>query len=110
VEGRTPLTVTIDRAGPCAYKGGDQDDGTDTPGLALWFKGGKKPLGIKVTNGQIIEAMHGKDVEEWAGKTVTIRTAVCGGEPCIRLDAPAGMKFGKRIPKFTYTDKKAVQS
>jgi hypothetical protein len=109
VDGRTPLTVTIEKAGPCSYKGDAATGEEDTPGLAVWFKGGKKPLGVKATNGQIIEAMHGKDIEGWAGKPVTIRTATCMGEPCIRLDAPAGTKFGKRVPKFQYTDKKPAQ-
>ena len=75
--------------------------------LFLQFKGASKELGINVTNGQIIEALHGTpDPDKWIGKTVTLRCALCKGDDCIRLDAPSGMKFSKATPKFTYTDKK----
>ncbi len=74
--------------------------------LFLAFKGADKKLGINVTNGQIIEAVTGEpDPDKWIGKTITLRTALCRGDDCIRVDAPPGLRFTKATPKFTYTDK-----
>jgi len=74
--------------------------------LFLAFKGADKKLGLNVTNGQIIEAVTGDaDPDNWIGKTITLRCALCKGDDCIRVDAPSGMRFTKATPKFTYTDK-----
>ena len=105
---RTPLTVTIESASGCVYEGEDGAEGDK--GLAVKFKGGKKPLGINATNGAILEKLHGPEIEGWTGKQVTLRTAAFKGEPCVRFDAPAGMKFGRHIPRFSYTDKIKAQA
>jgi hypothetical protein len=100
---KTPAPAIIESAAPCTYKGDDGAEGDK--GLAVTFKGGKKPLGINATNGAILEKLCGPEIEAWVGKRVVIRTAVCKGEPCIRFDAPGGMKFGRHIPRYSYTDK-----
>ena len=74
---------------------------------SLWclkFKGATKMLGINVTNGNLIEALHGADIEGWIGKRITLRTAECKGEKCIRVDAQ-GASLPKVCPRFKYTDK-----
>jgi hypothetical protein len=114
IEGKTPLTVTVDRherrdPEPDHADEGDEDHPKSKPiRLWLWFKGGKKDLGMNVTNCTIMEAHHGGEPSNWHGKAVTLRIAVCRREKCIRLDAPAGMKFGRNIVRFRYTDKIAA--
>ena len=102
IEGASPVTVTIERTASEVVHG---EDGEEKTMLFVYFKGGKKGLGLSVTNAILIEAQHGAEIEGWIGKQVTLRTATCRGEDCVRLDAPRGFRFPKRIPKFTYTDK-----
>jgi hypothetical protein len=74
--------------------------------LFLRFRGAKKELGVKTTNCVLIEKALGTPYPaDWIGKTITLRTALCRGEPCIRVDAPAGTKLPKLVPRFQYTDK-----
>lgn len=40
--------------------------------LYLWFRGAKKPMACNVTNGKTIASMHGRIVQDWIGKTITI--------------------------------------
>ena len=101
IEGKTPLAVTIDgyERHP-AYCPGKGEEGE------LWclkFKGATKQLGINVTNGTLIEHLHGPDVEGWVGKAIVLRVAECRGEKCIRVHAP-GCKFPPQVPKFRYLD------
>lgn len=103
IDGKSPVDATMESTFSEGVRSGEADDIKTM--LFVRFKGGKKPFGVNVTNCKIIEAMHGPNIEEWVGKRVTLRTARCKGEPCIRINAPAGMKFGRNIPKFTYTDK-----
>jgi hypothetical protein len=112
IEGRTPLPVTIE--GHAFHKvhaiGADNDEDAQVDMLFLRFKGGKKELGVKVTNCTIIERVLGTPrPDEWVGKTITLRTAECRGEPCIRVDTPPGTKLPKLIPRFRYTDSPAAK-
>ena len=98
---KSPVTVTID--------GFDREDaycpGENKAG-SLWcvrFKGASKMLGLNVTNGNLIEHLHGADPEKWVGKKITLRVAECKGEKCIRVDAP-GAKLPKACPRFKYID------
>jgi hypothetical protein len=70
--------------------------------------GAKKALGLCATNAAIVEMAHGPYIEAWPGKQITLRTAVCKGEDCIRLDVPAGKKVPRRYPRFSYSDTKAA--
>ena len=102
LEGKTPVTVTITgyESAP-AYCPGKGEQGT------LWclkFKGAQKMLGVNVTNGNLIQHLHGAEIEGWVGKQITLRIAECKGEKCIRIDAP-GAKLPSQCPKFRYLDK-----
>ena len=101
IEGKSPVTVTIEAWEPKeAYCPGKGDKGTL---FCLRFRGGKKVLGVNVTNGNLIEHLHGPYPEDWIGKKITLRVAKCKGEKCIRVDAP-GAKLPKVCPRFEYLD------
>ena len=101
IEGKTPLAVTI--TGSIrheAYCPGKNEQGT------LWclsFKGAKKVFGVNVTNGNLIESLHGSDPEKWVGKQIILRVAECDGDKCIRVHAP-GAKLPKQCKRFRYMD------
>ena len=107
IEGHSPLQVTIEATSykkVHSMKGGAGEDAEEDM-LFLRFKGAKKELGIKTSNSCIIAAVVGTPyIEQWLGKKITLRTAECRGEPCIRVDAPAMFKFPKLVPRFRYTD------
>lgn len=101
IEGRSPVVVTI----AChEVKMVHNEDNEPKDMLFLRFKGAKKALGINVTNATLIAAQHGPDVEQWIGKRITLRTATCRGEDCVRVGVPAGLKLPRRLPRFRYTD------
>jgi len=102
IEGHSPVELTIRK---WSVKTAHSPDNEDSQLLALDLAGAEKPLGVNVTNGFIIAAMHGENYEQWIGKPITLRTATCKGEPCIRIDAPARLKMPKACPRFQYTDK-----
>ncbi len=109
IEGKTPLAVTITGSERheafCPGKTKVGPDGKKEAG-SLWclsFKGGKKVLGINVTNGNLIESLHGADPAQWVGKVVVLRVAECDGEKCIRVHAP-GARLPKQCKKFRYLD------
>ena len=103
LEGKSPLKVTIESYGDEeVYEPNEKVKGSM---LFLKFKGGDKKLGICATNGCIIEKVTGEsDVDGWIGKEIVLRTAICKGEPCVRVDVPKGTRMPGRFPKFTYTD------
>jgi len=106
IEGKSPLTVEI--AGverTDAFCPGKGEEGTL---FCLKFKGAKKMLGLNVTNGHLIEHLHGADTDGWIGKQIVLRVAECAGEMCIRVHAP-GAKLPKQIKRFEYKDKMSVQ-
>ena len=103
IEEHSPVTVTIEKFGTKEVKSAE---GTANL-MFLWFAKAKKPLGLNVTNGEIIErVLKTSDPNEWVGKKITLRVADCRGEQCIRIDAPSGTKLPKQCPKFKYTDSK----
>ena len=106
IEGKSPIRVTIEaHSDEKVYEPNEKVAGTM---LFVGFKGAEKRLGINHTNGWLIEqAVGSPDVEAWIGKEITLRTANCGGEACIRVDAPKGTRIPSRYPKFTYTDKES---
>ncbi len=101
IEGMTPLDVVIEGYESIeAFCPGKKQKGT------LWclkFKGAKKALGVNVTNGNLIESLHGSDKEDWVGKKITLRIAECDGDKCIRIHAP-GAKLPSQCKKFRYLD------
>ena len=102
IEDCSPVEVTIAEVTTDKVVN-DQNQKEDM--MFLRIKGAKKMLGVNVTNGALIEAATGTPhVEEWAGKKITLRTAVCRDEECIRVHADKGTKLPKRCPKFKYTD------
>ena len=101
IEGHSPLSVTIESWAPEQVH---DEEGREKTMLFLTFRGGKKALGVNVTNAHLIAQQHGPDVDGWIGKKITLRCATCRGEPCIRVAIPAGTKMPKRLPRFTYTD------
>ena len=104
IDGSSPVTVTIAEVG---FRTAHSQDGTKEL-FCLIIKGKEDlPFGLNVTNGEIMQALHGKDDADWPGKKITLRTAMCRGDECIRIDGPKGMRFSKAVPKFTYTDKAA---
>ena len=108
IEEHSPFEVTIEKYGMKEVHG---DDNEKVNLCFLWFHKGKKPLGINATNGLIIEAMHGSDIEQWPGKKITLRTAQITNGPkrgtdCIRVDSPDGFKLPPRCHKFKYTDQR----
>ena len=104
IDGKTPLKVTIERTDTEGVKSFVSE--TETDMLFLHFRGGKKALGMCATNCAILEMATGSAaIEDWIGKKATLRTAVCKGDECIRLDVPAGKKVPRRYPRFRYTDK-----
>jgi hypothetical protein len=108
IDGKSPVRVTIDGFGyksVHSMKAGTEDGSTEDM-LFLRFRGAKKELGVKTTNCVLIEKALGTPYPaDWIGKTITLRTALCRGEPCIRVDAPAGTKLPKLVPRFQYTDR-----
>jgi len=106
IEGKSPVTCEVSAfSDEEVYEPNEKVKGTM---LFLAFKGGSKRLGINHTNGWLIEQVTGKtDPQDWIGKKITLRTAFCKGEDCIRVDTPSGTKMLGRYPKFNYTDKKA---
>ena len=106
IEGKTPLAVTIEGYKSIeAYCPGKGEKGM------LWcltFKGGVKALGINVTNGNLIESLHGPDKEGWIGKRIVLRIADCAGERCIRVHAP-GAKLPAQCKRFRYLDAEPKQ-
>ena len=102
IEGRSPVVVTISGH---AIEAVHNDDGSAKDMLFLTFKGAKKALGINVTNATLIAATLGTpNVEEWHGKQITLRTATCRGEDCVRVGVSGKVTMPKRMPKFRYTD------
>jgi hypothetical protein len=109
IEGKTPLAVTITACvrveAYCPGKTKAGPDGKKQAG-SLWclsFKGGKKVLGMNVTNGNLIEHHHGPDHEQWVDKQIILRIAECDGEKCIRVHAP-GARLPKQCKPFRYLD------
>ena len=103
IEGFTPLSLTIG-----GYESAEAFCPDKKAKGILWclkFKGSKsgKMLGVNVTNGNLIEHLHGSDKEGWIGKEITLRVAECKGKKCIRVDAP-GAKLPSQCPQFTYVD------
>jgi hypothetical protein len=119
IEGKTPLAVTISgyvtKKAFCPGKskpGKDENGNFDDGKLDMWcltFKRGKKALGVNITNGTLIEHLHGSDMENWVGKHIILRIAECKGEKCIRVHA-RGAKLSGHIPKFKYIDKEPEAS
>ena len=104
IEGKSPAAVTIERTSEQNVTSFVCEDGSNM--LFVHFKGAKKALGLCATNCYILEMITGSEnIEDWIGKRVTLRTANCKGDDCIRFDIPAGKKVPKRYPKFRYTDK-----
>jgi hypothetical protein len=107
IEGKTPLAVTIEGWKHIeSFCPGKKEKGV------LWcltFKGGKKALGINVTNGNLIEHLHGADKDQWAGKRIYLRVAVCDGQKCIRVHAP-GARLPAQCKRFEYTDEAPQQA
>jgi hypothetical protein len=102
IEGSSPIAVTIEGyAHKEAFNPGTKEKGVL---WALSFKGAQKALGINVTNGELIEQHLGEDRNAWIGQQITLRTAVCKGEKCIRVDAMKGAKLPSKCPRFEYTD------
>ena len=103
IEGKTPVEVVIDGWESAeAYCPGKGKEGM------LWclkFRGSKsgKMLGVNITNGNLIESLHGSDKDKWIGKAITLRVAECKGEKCIRIHAP-GAKLPVQCPRFKYLD------
>jgi hypothetical protein len=101
IEGKSPVTVEIAGAERTeAFCPGTNEKGT------LWcltFKGAKKMLGVNVTNGNLIEHLHGADKDKWIGKKIILRVAECAGDLCIRVHAP-GAKLPKQCKRFKYLD------
>ena len=75
----------------------------------LWgitMKGSGLILGLCKTNAYLIRTITGEvDPDKWAGHKVTLRTATCKGDECIRIGVEKGTKVPKKYPKFEYTDK-----
>lgn len=111
IEGKTPLAATIESTETkSVHAMGDGDEGEGVKEmLFLRFKGAKKALCLCATNASIIEQWHGPHVEGWVGKTITLRTAVCKREPCIRIDMRDGCRLNRRFPRFSYTDAKKAK-
>jgi len=103
IEDKSPIEVEIEKfSDEEVYEPNEKVKGKM---LFISFKGASKRLGINHTNGFLIEAATGeKNVEGWVGKKITLRTAVCKSEECIRVDAPKGTKIPARYPRFEYTD------
>jgi len=101
IEGKTPLEVTIEGYDKIeAYCPGKGEAGI------LWcikIKGAKKAFGVNVTNGNIIEALHGADKDGWIGKKIHLRVAECRGQKCIRVHGK-GVALPQQCPKFRYLD------
>ena len=103
IEGQTPLSVEIEACDQAeAYCPQKSEKGV------LWglkFKGSKsgKIFGVNVTNGNLIEHLHGRETAGWIGKRITLRIAECKGKMCIRIDAP-GAKLPSTCPRFKYID------
>jgi hypothetical protein len=101
IEGKSPVTVTIEGWKHIeAFCPGKKEKGV------LWcltFKGATKALGVNVTNGNLIEHLHGADKDQWAGKRIVLRVAECDGEKCIRVHAP-GAKLPGQCKRFKYLD------
>jgi len=102
IEGHSPVTLAV-----TGYEHIDAyNPGTNTTD-SLWclgFKGTDKRFGVNVTNGHLIEGHHGSNPDGWIGKKITLRTAECKGEPCIRVAAKDGAKLPSKLPRFKYTD------
>lgn len=102
IEGISPVEVEITGAERAeAYCPGKGERGT------LWclkFRNATKIFGVNVTNGNLIEHLHGADADGWVGKRITLRVAECNGERCIRVHAP-GAKLPKQCKPFQYVDK-----
>ena len=99
----SPVCVTITgtemREAFCPGKGNKSEM------LCLKFKGAKKLLGMNMTNGELVEYCTGEsDDKNWAGKTIWLRVAECGGDKCIRIHA-VGAKLPKQCKPFRYIDK-----
>lgn len=106
IEGKSPVTVEI--SGHEMYEAFCPGKNKKGKLFCLKFKGATKMLGINVTNGNLIEHLHGSDIEGWIGKKITLRVAMCEGEQCIRVHAP-GAKLPKQCKKFTYSDSEPRQ-
>ena len=101
IEGKTPLTVEIEGfTREDAFCPGKGKQGSL---FCLRFKGGKKVLGINVTNGHLIAHHHGHDRDAWTGKRIILRVAMCSGDKCIRVHAPDA-KLPKQCKPFRYLD------
>lgn len=51
----------------------------------IFFKETEKQLALNRTNGICIKAMHGRKVQEWVGKRITLYAAPYEGEEAIRV-------------------------
>jgi hypothetical protein len=103
IEGKTPLAVTI--TGSIRHEAYCPGKGKEGMLWCLKFRGSKsgKMLGVNITNGNLIESLHGADPAQWVGKQVVLRVAECDGEKCIRVHAP-GAKLPKQCKRFRYLD------
>ena len=103
IEGMTPLKLTITGFKDIeAYCPGKNEQGM------MWcveFKQCKKVLGLNITNGNLVEHLHGVDKEGWIGKDVELRVAECKDQKCIRVDAP-GATMPVQCPKWRWLDTK----
>lgn len=97
------ITVTIEKVtgGEITGEGGKKNR---KPVASLVGK--KKKLALNSTNCKVIESLYGKDVEDWAGKRITIYPTVTqfGGREvgCIRIrpKVPAEAKPGAKEPEL----------
>jgi hypothetical protein len=101
IEGVSPVELTI--AGYETLEAFCPGKGEKGVLWCLKFKGATKVLGVNITNGNLIESLHGTDKEQWIGKTITLRVATCKGQKCIRVHAP-GARLPKQCPRFEYVD------
>jgi hypothetical protein len=96
------VTVTIARTQQVQLIG---EGGRKAKKPCVWFEGKEKGLAINKTNGKIIAAMYGNDMEGWAGKRITLfpTTTQMGGETkeCVRVRprVPSDSQQSKEQPK-----------
>lgn len=109
IEGVSPVTVEIAGAErvaaylPSKKEEQGEDEKKSNTLWCLRFRNAQKMLGVNVTNGTLIEHLHGENAEDWIGKKITLRVAECAGEKCIRVHAP-GAKIPKTCRRFRYLD------
>ena len=107
LEGNSPINLTISEMDAGEVYNQEKGQGVM---LFAHFKGAQKALGLCATNCAIIEAIAGtSDYAKWPGTTITLRTATCNGDPCVRVQTEKGAKLPRRYPKFDYADKAKPQ-